>query len=110
MSCFAAELATRVNHANQDHAEQKSAILHPSQKEVLVAERDRVHDNIKRLRQVPRISFRAFVHGSDHTNLHMQESDTLREQLQCTENRARELISREQQIKQDESVEVPRVR
>lgn len=48
-----------------------------------------MHDNIKRMRQ---------------------ETDGLREQVHCAESKARELVSREQQIKQQESVEVPRAR
>ena len=55
MVCLSlAGLTAKVAHAKEDHAEQKSSLLHPAQKQLLLAEHDRVHENIKRLRQVPR--------------------------------------------------------
>lgn len=49
-----AELAGQVERAKQDHSEQQVSLLNPAQKQLLLAERDRVQDNIKRLRQVRR--------------------------------------------------------
>ncbi|KAL1495961.1 hypothetical protein AB1Y20_014602 [Prymnesium parvum] len=83
------ELSRQVDHAKQEHAEQKVSLLNPAQKQRLLEEHGRVHDNIKKLRQ---------------------ETEGLREKVHTVEGKARELAMREQQIKQEESVEVPRAR
>ena len=83
------ELSGQVQRAKQDHLEQQSTLLDPTQKQQLLAERSRVDENIRRL---------------------VLETDGLRQRIGVAEGKAAELSAQEQQVRQQESVEVPRAR
>ena len=83
------ELTGQLNKAKTDHAERKSTLLDETQKQQLLAERTRVDDNIRRL---------------------VLEGDGLRQSIAACDAQANELSAREQQLRQAESVEVPRAR
>ena len=84
-----AELVKQVDNSKSQHAHRQATLLDPTAKQQLLSEKDRITDSIHRLQD---------------------EADGIKEQISGAESRAVELSAREQQIKQQESVEVPRAR
>ena len=82
-------LTAQLQRAKQDHVERKSTVLDETQRQQLLAERSRVDENIRRL---------------------VLETDGLRQRISTAEAKASELSAKEQQLRQQESVEVPRAR
>jgi hypothetical protein len=82
-------LTAQLQRAKQDHVERKSTVLDETQRQQLLAERSRVDENIRRL---------------------ALESDGLKESISACDKQAAQLSAREQQLRQQESVEVPRAR
>ena len=83
------ELTGQAQRAKQEHLDRQTTLLDPTQKQQLLAERSRVDENIRRL---------------------VLETDGLRQSIRGAEGKATELSSQEQQLKQQESQEVPRAR
>lgn len=86
---WCAELTGQLQRSKQEHTERQSTLLDPTQKQQLLAERSRVDENIRRM---------------------VLETDALRQSITGAESKATELSAQEQQLKQQESQEVPRAR
>ena len=84
-----AELSGQVQRSKQEFLERQSTLLDPTQKQQLLAERSRVDENIRRLQA---------------------ETEGLRQRISGAEAKAQELSAQEQQVRQQESLEVPRAR
>ncbi len=82
-------LSGQVDRCRTEHIEREATLLDPTAKQQLLAERSRIEDNIKRAQG---------------------EADGVKQQICGAESRALELSAREQQIRQQENVEVPRAR
>ena len=83
------ELQGQVKREQQQHQERKDSLLNPAPREEMLKERNRVEEDITRLRK---------------------ETDALREENNRSETRGSELGEREQSLWQQENVEVPRLR
>ena len=84
-----AELSGALARAKQDHNEQQTTLLDPTQKQQLLAERSRVDENVRRLQL---------------------EIDGYKQRISAAECRAQELSAQEQRLRQQEAVEVKRAR
>ena len=118
-------LTAQLQRAKQDHVERKSTVLDETQRQQLLAERSRVDENIRRLALV-RVCFFIFERARDRSlpvpclstrppltpfrPPFSQESDGLKESISACDKQAAQLSAREQQLRQQESVEVPRAR
>lgn len=84
-----AELTGQVQRSKQEQAERQMTLMDPTQKQQLLAERTRVEENIKRMQN---------------------ETEGLRQRISTADSKAVDLSATEQQVRQQESVEVPRAR
>jgi len=83
------ELTGQVQRSKQEQAERQMTLMDPTQKQQLLAERTRVEENIKRMQN---------------------ETEGLRQRISTADSKAVDLSATEQQVRQQESVEVPRAR
>uniref|UniRef100_A0A7S4C342 Kinetochore protein Spc24 n=1 Tax=Chrysotila carterae TaxID=13221 RepID=A0A7S4C342_CHRCT len=83
------ELSRQVERAQATYTERQAKLENFSEKETLLTEREQIEQNIARIQQ---------------------ETLEIKKQMGAVENRTTEVCAKEQQIRQQESVEVPRAR